>query len=99
MKYSIHSQDPRYPTAQRVNPVVSGFLVISQEEVVDLLNAKDERITELEAQLKAVSNVVYSNALGLLTMNMGVDIEHMAQQVYAITGVDAEGRINKQVGE
>ena len=52
MKYSIHSQDPRYPTAQRVNPVVSGFLVISQEEVVDLLNAKDERIAELEASRK-----------------------------------------------
>jgi serine/threonine protein phosphatase PrpC len=52
MKYSIHSQNPKYPLADLVDPVVSGFLIISQEEVVDLLNAKDKRIAELEKALQ-----------------------------------------------
>jgi hypothetical protein len=48
MKYSIYGQNPKYPLAELVDPVVSGFLIISQEEVVTLLNAKDYRIAELE---------------------------------------------------
>ena len=55
MQYSIYGQNPKYPLAELVDPVVSGFLIISQEEVVTLLNAKDYRIAELESLLKRVS--------------------------------------------
>jgi hypothetical protein len=51
MQYSIYGQNPKYPLADLVDPVVSGFLIISQEEVVNLLNAKDYRIAELESKL------------------------------------------------
>ena len=67
-KYSIHSQDPKYPMAERVDPVVHGFLIISQEEVIDLLRAKDARIAELELQSKSRSDTIieYSNRIAEL---------------------------------
>jgi hypothetical protein len=50
-KYSVFSQNPKYPLADLVNPVVSGFITISQENVVTLLNAKDVEIAELKKKL------------------------------------------------
>jgi hypothetical protein len=64
MKYSIHDQNPKYPLADRVDPVVSGFLIISQEEVVTLLNSKDARIAELKKERDEYhAMVVYMGAI------------------------------------
>ncbi len=82
MKYSIHSQNPRYPLAKLVNPVVSGFLVISQEDVVDLLNTKDKCIVELERTIKNLTDGVahFNKSHGDMTPLLGVYIEALKEQ-------------------
>jgi hypothetical protein len=47
-QYYVYGQDQKYPLADLVDPIVSGFLIISQEEVVTLLNAKDYQIAKLK---------------------------------------------------
>lgn len=67
-----------------------GAFIDSHSSLREQLAMANERETQLNQRCDALLSTVYNHCIGEVTMNVKVDAESLANEVYEITGINAE---------